>query len=82
MDLSEESIPLNGSYPMYRWASDGKTIVIHQGGKIRRVDVATDVVSAASTAVLTTAEVEAAAVVVAAPTMPVAVAVEIYSEDY
>lgn len=45
MDLSEESIPLNGSYPMYRWANDGKTIVIHQGGKIRRVDVASGAVA-------------------------------------
>ncbi|HEX4934010.1 MAG TPA: hypothetical protein VFV33_12565, partial [Gemmatimonadaceae bacterium] len=45
MDLSEESIPLNGSYPMYRWARDGRTIVIHQGGKIRRVDVATGAVA-------------------------------------
>ena len=45
MDLSEESIPLNGSYPMYRWASDGKSIVIHQGGKIRRLDVATGTIA-------------------------------------
>ncbi|MBK6844898.1 MAG: PD40 domain-containing protein [Gemmatimonadetes bacterium] len=45
MDLAEESIPLNGSYPMYRWASDGKSIVIHQGGKIRRLDVASGAVS-------------------------------------
>ena len=45
MDLAEESIPLNGSYPMYRWAADGKSIVLHQGGKIRRVDVASGVVS-------------------------------------
>ena len=45
MDLSEESIPLNGSYPMYRWAADGRTIVLHQGGKIRRVDVASGAVS-------------------------------------
>ena len=44
MDLSEESIPLNGSYPMYRWVADGKSIVLHQGGKIRRVDVATGAV--------------------------------------
>ncbi|MEO8449134.1 MAG: amidohydrolase family protein [Gemmatimonadota bacterium] len=39
-DLAEESLPINGSYPGYRWAPDGKTIVLHQGGKIRRVDVA------------------------------------------
>ncbi|MBC7895791.1 MAG: PD40 domain-containing protein, partial [Cytophagaceae bacterium] len=40
MDLSEESIVVNGTYPAYRWTPDGKTIVIHQGGKIRRLDVA------------------------------------------
>ncbi len=40
MDLSEESIPINGTYPGYRWVADGKSIVLHQGGKIRRVDVA------------------------------------------
>ncbi len=45
MDLSEESIPLNGSYPMYRWTADGRSIVIHQGGKIRRLDVSTGTVA-------------------------------------
>lgn len=45
MDLSEESIPVNGSYPGYRWATDGGSIVLTQGGKIRRVDVASGVVS-------------------------------------
>ncbi len=40
MDLSEESIPINGTYPEYKWMPDGKSIVLHQGGKIRRVDVA------------------------------------------
>jgi Tol biopolymer transport system component/imidazolonepropionase-like amidohydrolase len=45
MDLSEESIPINGSYPMYRWAHDGRSLVIHQGGRIRRVDVASGAVS-------------------------------------
>ncbi len=40
MDLAEESIPINGTYPAYRWVADGKSIVLHQGGKIRRVDVA------------------------------------------
>lgn len=44
-DLAEESIPVNGSYPGYRWAPDGKSIVLHQGGKIRRVDVQTGQVS-------------------------------------
>jgi imidazolonepropionase-like amidohydrolase len=45
MDLSEESIPINGSYPGYRWLADGKRIVLHQGGKIRSVDVASGQVS-------------------------------------
>lgn len=45
MDLSEESIPLNGSYPLYRWLKDGRSLVIHQGGKIRQVDVASGAVS-------------------------------------
>ncbi|MGE0442139.1 MAG: amidohydrolase family protein [Gemmatimonadales bacterium] len=45
MDLSEESIPINGSYPGYRWVADGRSIVLHQGGKIRRVDVASGAVS-------------------------------------
>ena len=30
-----------GILPRYRWASDGKSIVIMQGGKLRRLDVAT-----------------------------------------
>ncbi|MBM4186386.1 MAG: amidohydrolase family protein [Gemmatimonadetes bacterium] len=45
MDLSEESIPINGTYPGYRWAADGRSIVLHQGGKIRRVEVASGQVS-------------------------------------
>lgn len=45
MDLSEASFPVDGSYPMYRWAADGRSIVLHQGGRIRRVDVATGAVS-------------------------------------
>jgi len=45
MDLSEESFTVDGSYPMYRWAADGRSIVLHQGGKIRRVDVTTGAVS-------------------------------------
>ncbi len=44
MDLSE-SWPIEGSYPMYRWAADGQSIVIHQGGKIRRMNVATGAVT-------------------------------------
>ena len=30
-----------GILPRYKWASDGKSVLITQGGKIRRVDVAT-----------------------------------------
>jgi Tol biopolymer transport system component/imidazolonepropionase-like amidohydrolase len=45
MDLAEESIPINGTYPGYRWVADGRSIVLHQGGKIRRVDVASGQVS-------------------------------------
>jgi len=44
MDLAEESIPVNGTYPGYRWTADNR-IVIHQGGKIRQLDVATGGVS-------------------------------------
>ncbi len=39
MDLSEAGYTVDGSYPMYRWAADGQSIVLHQGGKIRRVQV-------------------------------------------
>ena len=42
MDQSESFM---GSYPRYRWMTDGQSIVIHQGGKIRRVDVVTGEVS-------------------------------------
>ena len=45
LDMSEEGIPLDGSYPGYRWVQDGKSIVLVQGGKIRRVDVASGTVS-------------------------------------
>jgi Tol biopolymer transport system component len=34
-----------GVLPRYKWATDGKSIVIAQGGKIRRVDAATGAVS-------------------------------------
>jgi Tol biopolymer transport system component len=34
-----------GVLPRYRWASDGRSIVLMQGGKIRRLDVATRGVS-------------------------------------
>src|SRR5439155_27100349 len=34
-----------GVLPRYHWASDGKTILIMQGGKLRRLDVATGTVA-------------------------------------
>ena len=45
MDPIEPMIPGGskalGVLPRYRWASDGKTILLMQGGKLRRLDVAT-----------------------------------------
>ncbi len=41
LDMAEEGIPLDGSYPGYRWVQDGKSILLIQGGKIRRVNVIT-----------------------------------------
>ena len=40
MDLSETSFALDGTYPAYTWMPDSRAILIHQGGKIRRLDVA------------------------------------------
>lgn len=37
-----------GVLPRYKWAKDGKSIVIAQGGKIRRLDIATKAVSTIS----------------------------------
>jgi Tol biopolymer transport system component/imidazolonepropionase-like amidohydrolase len=45
MDLSEASFPLDGTYPSYKWMPDSKGIVIHQGGKIRRLDLTNGAVS-------------------------------------
>ncbi|MFN0180233.1 MAG: amidohydrolase family protein [Gemmatimonadales bacterium] len=45
MDMAEESFPTAGSYPPYDWTPDSRAIVIHQGGKIRRLDVATGAVT-------------------------------------
>ena len=45
MDPIEPMIPGGskalGVLPRYRWASDGRTILLMQGGKLRRLDVAT-----------------------------------------
>jgi imidazolonepropionase-like amidohydrolase/dipeptidyl aminopeptidase/acylaminoacyl peptidase len=40
MDMAEESFPTAGTYPSYDWTPNSQSIVIHQGGKIRRLDVA------------------------------------------
>ncbi len=48
LDMAEEGIPVDGNYPGYRWVGDGKSILITQGGKIRRVDVASGQVSTIS----------------------------------
>ena len=45
MDLSEASFALDGTYPSYAWTPDAKSILIHQGGKIRRLDVASGAVT-------------------------------------
>lgn len=45
MDLSEASFPLDGTYPSYKWMPDSKGIVIHQGGKIRRLDLTSGAVT-------------------------------------
>ena len=37
-----------GVLPRYKWAKDGKSIVLAQGGKIRRLDIATKAVSTIS----------------------------------
>ena len=45
MDPIEPMVPTLGKtlgmLPRYRWASDGKSIVLMQGGKVRRLDIAT-----------------------------------------
>jgi len=49
MDPIEPLVPSGGKVlgvlPRYKWASDGKSILIMQGGKIRRLDIATRAVS-------------------------------------
>ena len=40
-----EGMKVSRDLPGYSWARDGKSIVITQGGKIRRVDVASGAVS-------------------------------------
>jgi hypothetical protein len=44
-DFTEGLGPVDQVIPGYRWAADGKSIVISQGGKIRRLDVATGAVA-------------------------------------
>jgi dipeptidyl aminopeptidase/acylaminoacyl peptidase len=45
MDMSEESFPPGGTYPTYDWTPDARGIVIHQGGRIRRLDLASSQVT-------------------------------------
>ena len=44
-DFTEGLGPVDQVIPGYRWTADGKAIVISQGGKIRRLDVATGAVA-------------------------------------
>jgi Tol biopolymer transport system component len=44
-DFTEGLGPVDQVIPGYRWTGDGKSIVISQGGKIRRLDVTTGAVS-------------------------------------
>ena len=41
VDFTEGLGPVDQVIPGYRWAADGKSILLSQGGKIRRLDVAT-----------------------------------------
>jgi Tol biopolymer transport system component len=45
VDFTEGLGPVDQVIPGYRWTADGRSIVISQGGKIRRLDVATGAVS-------------------------------------
>jgi len=40
VDFTEGLGPVDQTLPGYRWTADGKSIVISQGGKLRRLDVA------------------------------------------
>ncbi len=44
-DFSEGLAPIDQTLPGYRWTADGQSIVISQGGKIRRLDLASGKVS-------------------------------------
>jgi Tol biopolymer transport system component len=45
VDFTEGLGPVDQTLPGYRWTADGKTIVISQGGKIRKLDVASGTVT-------------------------------------
>jgi hypothetical protein len=45
VDFTEGLGPVDQVIPGYRWAADGRSIVISQGGKIRRLDVASGTVT-------------------------------------
>ncbi len=44
-DFAEGLAPIDQTLPGYRWTADGQSIVISQGGKIRRLDLASGKVS-------------------------------------
>ncbi|HEX9894474.1 MAG TPA: hypothetical protein VGA78_11155, partial [Gemmatimonadales bacterium] len=44
-DMSEDGIQQHGTYPRYCWMPDGRSLVIAQGGKIRRVDLVSGTVT-------------------------------------
>lgn len=44
-DMAEDGIQQNGTYPRFRWMPDGRSIVLAQGGMLRRADVATGAVT-------------------------------------
>jgi Tol biopolymer transport system component len=44
-DFAEGLAPIDQTLPGYRWTADGRAIVISQGGKIRRLDLASAQVS-------------------------------------
>ncbi|MEO8450677.1 MAG: amidohydrolase family protein [Gemmatimonadota bacterium] len=45
VDFTEGLGPIDQTLPGYRWTADGKSIVLSQGGKIRRLDVASGAVT-------------------------------------
>ncbi|MGH2668247.1 MAG: hypothetical protein ACRDH5_03860, partial [bacterium] len=44
-DMAEDGIQQNGTYPRFRWMPDARSMVLTQGGLLRRVEVGTGVVT-------------------------------------